>query len=165
MKNTTWQNIQPGQIVRFIYKSKNSSRGIQRTVLIIDPKYRYRKKSTNRSVDFVVGLQLDTILSTPINVRSFNKLISQFGGLFDDGGIVEVGNQPNRTDAQRTEDVYKTIERFLQKNDVFRTFFLRECRKRRVFLLDSYKRFPKKSLDNLQLRKRLEQTLKKIEEF
>ena len=134
MKNTTWSNLQPGQIVRFIYKSKNSQRGIQRTVLIIDPKYKYRKKSTNRSVDFVVGIQLDTLLSAPINVRNFNKLISQFGGLFEDEGNIEIGNQPNRANSQRTEDIYKTLERFLSKNDVFRTYFSRECRKRRVFL-------------------------------
>ena len=52
MKNTTWQRVEPGQIVKFSYKSMNSKRGEQRVILIIDPKYRYKKKSTNRIVEY-----------------------------------------------------------------------------------------------------------------
>jgi len=43
MKNTTWQRLQPGQIVKFSYKSVDSKRGMNRTVLIIDPRYKYKK--------------------------------------------------------------------------------------------------------------------------
>tara|TARA_E500000318_G_scaffold4064_2_gene4328 strand:+ start:2032 stop:2529 length:498 start_codon:yes stop_codon:yes gene_type:complete len=165
MRNTTWQQIQPGQIVRFVYKSQGTSKGEQRTILVIDPKHRYRKKSTGRVVEFVVGLQLDTLLSPPIDIRNFNKLISRYGGLTLDEGVVEVGSNPDRADKNTAEDIYKLLERFLKKNDIFRTYFLRECRKRRVFLLDSYQKFPKKAKDNLALKKRINETIKKIEEF
>ena len=164
MRNTTWQQIQPGQIVRFSYKSKGSSRGEQRTILVIDPKYRYRKKSTGRIVEFVVGLQLDTALRPPIDVKSFNKLISRYGGLTLDEGIVEVGDNPDRADKNTAEDIYKLLERFLKTNDIFRTYFLRECRKRRVFLLDSYEKFPKKALSDLQLKRKAEKSIQRIGE-
>jgi len=165
MRNTTWQQIQPGQIVRFVYKSQGTPRGEQRTILVIDPKYRYRKKSTGRIVEFVVGLQLDTLLRPPIDIRNFNKLISRYGGLTLDEGVVEVGDNPDRADKNTAEDIYKLLERFLKKNDIFRTYFLRECRKRRVFLLDSYQKFPKKAKDNLALKKRINETIKKIEDL
>jgi len=165
MRNTTWQQIQPGQIVRFVYKSQGTSKGEQRTILVIDPKHRYRKKSTGRVVEFVVGLQLDTLLSPPIDIRNFNKLISRYGGLTLDEGVVEVGSNPDRADKNTAEDIYKLLERFLKKNDIFRTYFLRECRKRRVFLLDSYQKFPKKAKDNLALKKRINETIKKIEDL
>jgi len=165
MKNTTWQQIQPGQIVKFTYKSMEQPKGESRIVLVIDPKYRYRKKSTGRIVEFVVGLQLDTLLRPPIDIRNFNKLISNFGGLTLDEGVIEVGNNPDKANENTAEDIYKLLERFLKKNDVFRTYFLRECRKRRVFLLDSYQNFPKKAKDNLQLKRRIDETIKKIGEL
>ena len=115
MRNTTWQQIQPGQIVRFVYKSQGTSKGEQRTILVIDPKHRYRKKSTGRVVEFVVGLQLDTLLSPPIDIRNFNKLISRYGGLTLDEGVVEVGSNPDRADKNTAEDIYKLLERFLKK--------------------------------------------------
>ena len=165
MKNTTWQQIQPGQIVRFSYKTKGMPRGEQRTVLILDPKYRYRKKSTRRNVDFVVGLQLDTLLRPPISVRSFNRLIKSFGGLTLDEGIIEVGDNPDRADENTAEQIYIILRRFLKRNDVFRTYYLRECRKRRVFLLDEYKRFPEKAKNKIDLERRINELIKKSEEL
>ena len=50
-------------------------------------------------------------------------------------------------------------------NDLFRNFFLRECRKKRVFLLDSYKRFPKKDMDKLIIERKISNTIKKFEEM
>ena len=68
MRNTTWTQIEPGQIVRFMYKGLKQDRAVQRVVLVIDPKYRYRKKSTGRIVEFFVGIQLDTLITRPINL-------------------------------------------------------------------------------------------------
>jgi len=47
---------------------------------------------------------------------------------------------------------------------MFRTYFLRECRKRRVFLLDSYEKFPKKALSDLQLKRKAEKSIQRIGE-
>ena len=166
MRNTTWTQIEPGQIVRFMYKGLKQDRAVQRVVLVIDPKYRYRKKSTGRIVEFFVGIQLDTLITRPINKQKFSKLIRQFGGLVedDDSDTIEVGDFPEKTTRMLTRQTYRTINRFLSRNDVFRTYLLRECRKKRVFLIDSYPRFPKKAMDKILLEKKIDETLKKIEE-
>ena len=59
IRNTTWSKVEPGQIVTFTYKSKNSSRPIRRTVLCINPELRYRKKN-GRTTKFFIGLQINT---------------------------------------------------------------------------------------------------------
>ena len=55
MRNTTWNRILPGDIVTFIYKSKNQARGKKRWVICMDPKYTYRKQN-GRITRFFVAL-------------------------------------------------------------------------------------------------------------
>lgn len=166
MKNTTWHTIQPGQIIRFSYKSIKDQRGVERTILVLDPKYRYRKKSTGRIVEFLVGIQLDTFVTPPINVIKFEQLINKLGGLSFDEGVKEVGSFPDSNRfREQTKKLYTSIKGFLDKNDLFRTYFLRECRKRRVFLLDSYRKFPKDATNKLLLERKFQKRMEQIEEF
>ena len=59
MKNTTWNQVEAGQIVSFIYKSQTGKkRSARRVVFILAPRFSYRKQSTGRVVDFVVGLEI-----------------------------------------------------------------------------------------------------------
>jgi len=165
MKNINWNQIQPGQIIKFTYKSMGDKRGISRVVLVLDPSYKYKKKSTGRAVKFVVGLELDTFIKPPITKQKFEKLIKTLGGLSLDEGVKEVGDNPDKVIRQdRTKNLYDSIKFVIEKQDLFRTYFLRECRKRRVFLLDNYERFPKKALSDLKLKKEAEQSIKKIGE-
>jgi len=162
MKNIAWTNIQSGQIVSFLYRSVNSSKTEKRTVLCIDPSYSYRKKSTGRSVKLFVGIQLETTLRGPINSAKLDKVIRLLGGVGLDSGAVEVGNFSDRmsdTDTENLLERVKGLKRFIQKNDVFRTYFLRECRKRRVFLIDDYQRLPKKHTDKIILEQNLEKLI------
>ena len=159
MKNTIWQKVQPGQIVSFLYKSKNSSRAEKRTVLCIDPEYTYRKKSTKRNVKLFVGLQLETTLRAPINARTLDQAFRLLGCAKMDRGVVEVGNFEDSMDDTDVELVYKSLKRFVKKHDVFRTFFLRECRKRRVYLIDNYKRMPPSQSKKLILEQNLEKLI------
>ena len=142
MKNTIWQQVQPGQIVSFLYKSKNSTRAEKRTVLCLDPEYTYRKKSTKRNIKLFVGLQLETSLRGPINARTLDQALRLLGGAQLDRGVVEIGNFEDTMDDTDVENLYESIKIFVKKHDVFRTFFLRECKKRRVYLVDNYKRLP-----------------------
>tara|TARA_R100000742_G_C4268980_1_gene87414 strand:- start:724 stop:1212 length:489 start_codon:yes stop_codon:yes gene_type:complete len=142
MRNTIWQKVQPGQIVSFLYRSKNSTKTEKRTVLCIDPEYTYRKKSTKRNVKLFVGLQLETTLRGPINARTLDQAIRLLGGAQLDKGVVEIGNFEDNMDDTDVELVYRTLKRFIKKHDVFRTYFLRECKKRRVYLIDNYRRLP-----------------------
>ena len=162
MKNTSWQNIQSGQIVSFLYRSKNSTKTEKRTVLCIDPSYTYRKKSTGRNVKLFVGIQLETTLRGPINSAKLDKVITLLGGARLDNKVVEVGSFSDKmadTDTENLLERVKGLKRFIQKNDVFRTYFLRECRKRRVFLIDDYQRLPKKHTDKIILEQNLEKII------
>ena len=142
MKNTIWQQVQSGQIVSFLYRSKNSTKTEKRTVLCIDPEYTYRKKSTKRNVKLFVGLQLETTLRGPMNARALDQAFKLLGGAKMDRGVAEIGNFEDNLDDTDVELVYRGLRRFIKKNDVFRTYFLRECKKRRVYLIDNYRRMP-----------------------
>ena len=156
MRNTIWQKVQPGQIVSFLYRSKNSTSAEKRTVLCIDPEYTYRKKSTKRNVKVFVGLQLETTLRGPINARTLDQAIRLLGGAQLDKGVVEVGNFEDNMDDTDVELVYRTLKRFIKKHDVFITFFLRECKKRRVYLIDNYRRLPASQSKKIILEQNLE---------
>ena len=156
MRNTIWQQVQPGQIESFLYRSKNSTRAEKRTVLCIDPEYTYRKKSTKRNVKLFVGLQLETTLRGPINARTLDQAIRLLGGAQLDKGVVEVGNFEDNMDDTDVELVYRTLKRFIKNHDVFRTFFLRECKKRRVYLIDNYRRLPASQSKKIILEQNLE---------
>ena len=156
MKNTIWQQVQPGQIVSFLYKSKNSLRSEQRTVLCIDPEYTYRKKSTKRNVKLFVGLQLETTLRGHINARTLDQATRLLGGAQLDRGVTEIGNFGDEMDDRDVELVYRTLKRFIKKHDIFRTFFLRECKKRRVYLIDNYRRLPASQTKKIILEQNLE---------
>ena len=80
LKNTAWHRIQPGQIVSFVYKSGQDTRGYKRTVLCINPELRYRKKN-GRTIKFFVGIQLDTAVTKPMTAGELNRLIIRLGGL------------------------------------------------------------------------------------
>ncbi len=164
MKNTAWTKVESGQIVSFLYRSKNSTKTEKRTVLCIDPSYTYRKKSTGRNVKLFVGLQLETTLRGPINSAKLDKMIRILGGVRSEDGAVEVGNFTGRermqdTDTENLLEKVRGLRKFIQKNDVFRTYFLRECRKRRVFLVDDYQRLPKKHTDKIILEQNLERLI------
>ena len=75
VRNTSWARVEPGQIVSFVYKSQNEKRGYKRTVLLINPDWRYRKKSTGRIKRYVVGIQLDTAISAPLTTPKLERLL------------------------------------------------------------------------------------------
>ena len=58
MKNTNWNIIQAGQLVRFLYRNMKGESS-QRTAYVLAPRYRYRKQSTKRIVEFFIGLEIE----------------------------------------------------------------------------------------------------------
>ena len=88
-------------------------------------------------------------------------MIEQFGGLIKDKRITEVGNFEDTMSSSDIRQLYKTLKDFIEKYNIFRTYNLRECRKRRVYLEDEYRYLPKESMDDLLL----EQQVTDIENF
>ena len=62
-----------------------------------------------------------------------------------------LGQTPDKetipTDEAQLEAIYTRLKGFLKKTPIFKTYFFRECRKRRVFLEDSYE-----TLNSLQVK-------------
>ena len=137
MKNTTWHLVESGQIVSFRYKSQ-SGRSVNRTVLCLDPEFRYRKKSTGRVVQFFIGLELNASDKPSLPVGKAKQLFEILGTTDD---------TPTQTTAQEMEKIYLSIKGFLAKNPIFKTYLLRKCRKNRVFLENKYQ-----SLNTLQVK-------------
>ena len=137
MKNTAWTNVESGQIVSFRYKSEDG-RSVNRTVLCLDPEFRYRKKSTGRVVQFFIGLELNASDKPSLPVGKAKQLFEILGTTDD---------TPTQTTTQEMEKIYQSIKGFLNSTPIFKTYLLRKCRKNRVFLENKYQ-----SLNTLQVK-------------
>ena len=153
LKNTAWHRIQPGQIVSFVYKSDHESRGYKRTVLCINPELRYKKKN-GRTIKFFVGLQLfsqddPTNKIRPVEIK---RIMDKFGVERQSGAIaVDIDRNEDMT-KQETSMVVEKLKPFM---DNYRTFKLRECRRRRVFLETQYDKIPKSVVRLIEQREQL----------
>lgn len=154
IRNTSWHRIEPGQIVSFVYKSQNEKRGYKRTVLVINPDWKYRKKSTGRIKRYVVGLVLDTAIAAPLTTPKLNRLLGVLPTKSKSGLEVEEGaisaELPDNLSKAETRKIYRKIKKVVKQYQNYRTFDRRECLKRRVFLEIDYKRLPKQLLQEFQ---------------
>jgi len=130
MKNTNWQLIEAGQLVKFRYKNM---KGISsnRTAFVLAPRYRYKKQSTKRVVEFFIGLEIENSSKGSLNPIVVKELFEQINDIFDKGK-----KSADYTDEATMKRIYAGLQRYLDKTSIFRTYFLRECRKRRVFLIE-----------------------------
>jgi len=146
LRNTAWHQVEPGQIVTFLYKGKDSKRAVKRTILVLNPNLRYRKKSTKRVKSFVVGLQLDTAITPPITSTKLENLFGKIGGLEIEEGAI-AGDLKDRMTPADTTRLYKKLKNLVSKYNNYRTFSRRMCLKRRVYLEVAYSKIPKDTLD------------------
>ena len=80
MKNTSWNNLIPGQIISFLYQSKNDRRAVKRFVVVLDP--RYIQTTKTGQLRRFVGLQLHKQGRRPVPVPVINQIINLLGGIF-----------------------------------------------------------------------------------
>ena len=144
MKNTTWAKIEPGQIVSFIYASKGE-RAVKRTVLCINPNILY-KRNDGSSTRFFIGLQLNTQGEREITPGQLNRMLFRLGGLEKDDGSLEADIKENITKIE-TEQLVKKLGGFKSR---YRTFDLRKCKSKRVFLETDYDRIPETAVKRLE---------------
>ena len=151
MKNTYWDAIEPGDVVSFIYKGQQDiSKSARRVVICLDPRYEHRKKTTNRIVEYFVGLEIFNSQKsnlTPTVIKQTFDILSENADV--------VLTDPQSGGKDRMQKIYADLKELLKREpDLFRTYFFRECRKRRVFLEDKYAR-----LNSLQIKQVTEQLL------
>ena len=132
MKNTNWQLIQAGQIVQFTYRNMKGESS-RRTAYVLAPKYRYGKQSTRRIVEFFIGLEIENTAKQSVNPIALKQMFEEINDLFEEGGNADY------TEERVINRIYQGLKKFLDGTPIFRTYFLRECRKRRVFLIEDSK--------------------------
>lgn len=145
IRNTTWSKVEPGQIVTFTYKSKNSSRPIRRTVLCINPELRYRKKN-GRTTKFFIGLQINTQTSKATLPAVLQRILNKLGGLEKEDGALGASMKENISKIETA----KIVEQLRGLKSLYRTFNLRECRRKRVVLELDYAQIPTKEVKTLE---------------
>ena len=146
IRNTTWHKVEPGQIISFVYKTKNETRGYKRTIMLLNPDLKYRKKSTGRIKRYVVGLVLDTQITRPLTTTKVEQLFNRTGGLEMEEDAL-AANLPDTISKAQNTKLYNRLKAFVRTNKNYRTFDRRECLKRRVYLEVDYKGIPKDTLD------------------
>ena len=154
LRNTTWHKVEPGQIISFVYKTKNETRGYKRTIMLLNPDLKYRKKSTGRIKRYVVGLVLDTQITRPLTTTKVEQLFNRTGGLEVEEEAL-AANLPDTISKAQNTKLYNRLKAFVKTNKNYRTFDRRECLKRRVYLEVDYKGIPKDTLDRFESEQRI----------
>ena len=154
LRNTTWTKVEPGQIISFVYKTKKETRGYKRTILLLNPDLKYRKKSTGRIKRYVVGLVLDTQITRPLTTTKVEQLFNRTGGLEMEEDAL-AANLPDTISKAQNTKLYNRLKAFVRTNKNYRTFDRRECLKRRVYLEVDYKGIPKDTLDRFESEQRI----------
>ena len=155
LRNTTWHKVEPGQIISFVYKSKGENRGYKRTIMLLNPDLKYRKKSTGRIKRYVVGIVLDTQITRPLTTTKVEQLFNRTGGLEVEEEAL-AANLPDTISKAQNTKLYNRLKAFVKTNKNYRTFDRRECLKRRVYLELDYKGIPKDTLDRFESEQRIE---------
>tara|TARA_Y100001937_G_scaffold125338_1_gene191940 strand:- start:830 stop:1324 length:495 start_codon:yes stop_codon:yes gene_type:complete len=155
IRNTTWHKVEPGQIISFVYKSKGENRGYKRTIMLLNPDLKYRKKSTGRIKRYVVGMVLDTQITRPLTTTKVEQLFNRTGGLEVEEEAL-AANLPDTISKAQNTKLYNRLKAFVKTNKNYRTFDRRECLKRRVYLEVDYKGIPKDTLDRFESEQRIE---------
>ena len=155
LRNTTWHKVEPGQIISFVYKSKGENRGYKRTIMLLNPDLKYRKKSTGRIKRYVVGMVLDTQITRPLTTTKVEQLFNRTGGLEVEEEAL-AANLPDTISKAQNTKLYNRLKAFVKTNKNYRTFDRRECLKRRVYLELDYKGIPKDTLDRFESEQRIE---------
>ena len=154
LRNTTWHKVEPGQIISFVYKTKNETRGYKRTIMLLNPDLKYRKKSTGRIKRYVVGMVLDTQITRPLTTTKVEQLFNRTGGLEVEEEAL-AANLPDTISKAQNTKLYNRLKAFVKTNKNYRTFDRRECLKRRVYLELDYKGIPKDTLDRFESEQRI----------
>jgi hypothetical protein len=128
-----------------MYKSKGETRGYKRTILLLNPDLRFRKKTTKRIKRLDAGLLLDTAITRPLTESKVEKLFGKLGGLeFEEEAIA--ADLPDRVSKAQTRVMYRRLKALVKNYKNYRTFDRRECLKRRVYLEVDYNKIPKDTL-------------------
>ena len=134
---TSWNRIQPGDIITFNYKSKSTGKTRLQTILVLNPKW-YIVVDGQR-VFQMIGLKLAE--QRVRTIKEASKVVTQ---LFDKLGTLEVIDEKKDIYRVRIKkqdlfwggskrNVYRRIRYLLNKEPIYRTYDWEQARKSGVF--------------------------------
>ena len=126
----SWQQVERGDIISFVYVNKQKQR-LRRTVLVIEPKFRNLAK--NKTSQFLLhGIQLE-VSNTPTN--------TEMKKILETAGNVEIVDEQKKIYKVRIEDAnsktfYRRLKVLINRHGIYRTYNYDKVRKQRVMLED-----------------------------
>tara|TARA_A100001515_G_C4591282_1_gene216045 strand:+ start:751 stop:1188 length:438 start_codon:yes stop_codon:yes gene_type:complete len=124
-----WGKVKRGDIISFIYKSKENRR-LRRTILVLEPKL--ANKSENANSKFLIhGIQLEVSNASVVSSRVITEILTE-------SGVVEsVDKDIYRVELKdSSEEIYKRLKSFIKKNGLYRSFSFEKASRSGVFLED-----------------------------
>ena len=168
IRNTAWTKVKPGQIISFRYKGKFDKKSVKRTIILLNPDYRFKKVSTGRQKRFVVGLQIDTGTTRPLVSTRMESLMRELGGADLKEGAITIdvaGRDTTKPSRAETRNIYKRIDDFVRKNKNWRTYDRIKCLRNRVYLEVDSDLIPKDIMDEFVEKQASEMGVDKIQEL
>ena len=126
----SWQQVETGDIISFIYINKEKKR-LRRTVLVIEPKFRNRAK--NKSSQFLLhGIQLE-VSNMPTN--------TEMKKILETAGNVEIVDEQKKIYKVKFEGansmaIYRRLKVLIKRHGVYRTYNYDKAKKQSVMLED-----------------------------
>ena len=143
MKNVSWNNLIPGQIISFLYQSKNDIRAVRRFVVVLDPRYIQKTKTVPRPV---ISQIISLLGGMAVNV---DEAGNPYGKQVNIEGLTEDTRAKDVTTAEFTK-IFNRIRILVGTQSILRTYDLLQCRKRRVFLETDYGLIPRSVINVLE---------------
>ena len=139
---TSWNEISPGDIITFKYKSKSTGKNRNQTILVLNPKWvstRSRKGITEEKVFHLIGLKLaeQGIRTIKEGAKVVTQLFNRLGTVVP----IDESKDIYRVDMKKAdlfwggakETVYRRIRYLLGKEPIYRTYDWKEAKKNAVY--------------------------------
>ena len=139
---TSWNEISPGDIITFKYKSKSTGKSRTQTILVLNPKWvstRSRIGGVQEKVFHLIGLKLaeQGIRTIKEGAKVVTQIFNKLGTIVP----IDVKKEIYRIDMRKAdlfwggakENVYKRIRYLLGKEPIYRTYDWKEAKKNAVY--------------------------------
>ena len=139
---TSWNEIEPGDIITFKYKSKSTGKNRNQTILVLNPKWvstRSRKGITEEKVFHLIGLKLaeQGIRTIKEGAKVVTQIFNRLGTIVP----IDASKDIYRVELRKAdlfwggakEVVYRRIRYLLGKEPIYRTYDWKEAKKSGVY--------------------------------
>ena len=134
---TSWNEIQPGDIIAFKYKSKSGGKNKEQTILVLNPKW--STTTQGQRTFHLIGLKLAE--NRVRTIKESAKIVTQIFGKLGNIVPIDLKKEIYRIDMRKADlfwggakdTVYKRIKYLLGKEPIYRTYDWETAKKSGVY--------------------------------